>query len=100
VGAETSNLENEDAIIIEQVVDGFEVSLVTTDTDVLGHFQADDFGEGTLLPGDVAIVHAQNTSTTGVASVVLNPVIAEFRLIFGESNTGCVTVVVLGRKKR
>lgn len=64
----------------------------------LCHLQADNFGEGSGLTGDIPEIGAKNSGTVGVTTVGLDSVVAELCLLPCKCNTGDVAVVVLVSK--
>lgn len=69
VRADTSNLEDKDTIVVEEVVHLAEEGLVATDADVLGHLQADNLGVRATPTGDVAGIRAQDASALRVTAL-------------------------------
>jgi len=95
VGADTSNLEDDKAIIVEQAIELTEEGAVTTNANVFCHLKTRNLVEG-LLGGDVTVVEAQNASLVLRESVLRKAVVAELGLLLGDSNTRGVGTVVLG----
>jgi len=112
VRTDSGDLQDEDAIVVEKVVDLPEVALVPANSNVLGtamvnssgeggaythlgHLETDDLGEGTFLRGNFSVVHAKNAGAAGVAAIGPNPLITELGLILAESDTSNFAVVVL-----
>lgn len=109
---DTSDLEDEDAIVVEKVVDLPEEGLVPANSNMLditwsirpkridayihlSHLETNDFVEGTFLRGDFSVVHAKDTSTVGITTIDPDPLVTKLGLILAESNTGDFAVVVL-----
>jgi hypothetical protein len=57
---ETSNLEEEDTVIVKHLIDLLQEGLEVADTDVLGHLQAGDLVVQTSWNWDIAVVHAED----------------------------------------
>lgn len=112
-----SNLEDEDAVVVEKVVDLPEEGLVPANPNVLGiamvnspsengthihlgHLETNDLGEGALLRGNFSVVHAQNASAAGVTTVGPNSIVPELGLILAESDTSNFAVIVLVSESR
>ena len=112
VRTDTSDLEDEHAIVVEKVVDLPEEGLVPANSNMLeitwsvrpkridayihlSHLETNDFVEGTFLRGDFSVVHAKDTSTVGITTVDPDPLVTKLGLILAESNTGDFAVVVL-----
>lgn len=109
---DTGNLKDEDAIVIEKVIDLPEETLIPANSDVLGklwsicptgkgacsylsHLETDDFSERTLLRGDFTVVHAKNAGLAGITTVGLDSLVTKLGLIFAEGNSGNFAAVVL-----
>jgi hypothetical protein len=86
VGPDTRDLEDEQAVVVEQVVHLAEELSVAADTDVLGHLEAGDLVEVTLLLGDVAVVHAEDPALRLGHTVGAQSLVTEFGLVLRESD--------------
>ena len=75
--AKSSNLQEENSVIIKHVVNLFQERLEVADTDVLSHLEAGDLVVFALWNGDIAIVHAEDSallfSDTSLAETVVSP---------------------------
>lgn len=99
VWAQASDLEQEDTVVVEKVVDLAEERLVAADTDVLSHLKRHDLGVRATAAGDVAVVEAEDTRARGVATVLLDTVVAELGLLLRDSDASDVAAVVLVCKR-
>lgn len=75
--AQTSDLQEEDTIVVQHVVDLREEGSEVTDTDVLGHLKASDLLVTAINPRSVTVVKAQDTAlrliNTGIAETLVTP---------------------------
>ena len=99
VGTDTSDLEDEDAVVVEEVVHLAEESGVATDTNVLGHLERDDLGVRGAATGNVAVVEAEDACARSITTVGRNAVVAELGLVLAEGDTGDLAAVVLVRER-
>ena len=112
-GTEASDLEDEDAIIIKEIVDLTEKGTITTDTDVLksrcqyhisghrirtylSHFEGNDFGKVARCNGDITVIRAENPGLVRAYTVGLDPVITKLGLVLGQCDTSGIATEVLG----
>lgn len=93
--SETSNLEEEDTIVIKHVVDLGEESGEVTDTDVLSHLEAGDLVVAALRDGNVTVVHAQNLALLLGDTNLAHGAVAPGGLVATKSDTGNLGAVVL-----
>ncbi len=94
-GTETGDLEDEDAVVVEEVVDLTEVRAVAADADVLSHLEGDDLGVRAAAAGGVAEVCAEDAGAGGIAAVVEDALVAKLGLVLAEGDTGDIAAVVL-----
>lgn len=97
-GADTSDLEDEDTIVVEEIIDLTQELTIATDTDVFSHLERDNLVKGTWSILDITEVLAENASLGGVNTVGLDAGVSEGGLLAGEGNAGSVDTVVLGSK--
>ena len=108
-----SDLKDEDAVVVEKVIDLPEEGLIPANSDVLGgklwsiqstrkgaytylcHLETDNLSERTLLRGDFTIVHAKNAGTAGITTVDPDPLVAKLGLILAEGDASNFAAVVL-----
>jgi hypothetical protein len=84
---QTSDLQEEDTIIVKHIINLLEETAKVADTDVLGHLQAGDLVVVAFGDGDITVVHAQDLALfLGDAGLAESPV-APGSLIATESNT-------------
>lgn len=96
--SETSNLQEEDTIVIKHVVDlGKEASKVT-DTDVLGHLKTGDLVVAALGNRNVAVVHAENLALLLGDANLAHGAVAPGGLVATKSNTGDLGAIVFAGK--
>lgn len=93
-GADTSDLEDKNTVIVEKVVHLTHECTVTPDSDMLGHFKTDNLGEVTGATWDFPVVHAKDTCLVGSDAVGLDALITELGLVLAEGDTGDITAVV------
>ena len=108
----TSDLQDEDTVVVEKVVDLPEETLIPPNSNVLrelwsinptrkgaythlGHLETNDLGERTLLRGNFAVVHAQDAGTTWITTIDFDPLVTKLRLILAEGNARDFAAVVL-----
>jgi len=89
-----SDLKDEDAVVIEQVVHLLHESGVAANANVFGHLQADDLGKVTRSTGDFTVVHAQDSSLVGGDTIVLDAFVAKLGLVLSEGDTSDIATVV------
>jgi hypothetical protein len=75
--AESSNLQEENSIIVKHVINLFQESLEVADTNVLSHLEAGDLVVLALWNRDIAVVHAEDSALllgdTSLAETVVSP---------------------------
>lgn len=94
--AETSDLENKDSVVGEEVVDLAKESTVAAETNVLSHLEARNLVVVALLGGDLAVVHAEDAALRLGDTVLAKTLGSESSTSLGKSNTSDVNAVVLG----
>lgn len=75
--AETSNLQEENSVVVKHVVNLSQESLEVANTDVLSHLETGDLVILALWDGNIAVVHAEDSALlfgdTGLAKTVVSP---------------------------
>jgi hypothetical protein len=94
--AETSNLEEEDTIVLQHLVDLAEEGTQVTDTDVLSHLEAGDLVVAAGGKGNVAVVHAEDVGLVLLNARLPEAVVAPSSLVAAERDTRDVSTVVDG----
>lgn len=92
--AQTSDLEEEDTIVVHHVVDLLQERREVTDTDVFCHFETSDLLVATLGDGNVAVVHAQNLALLLGNAHLAHRVVAPGGLVATKSDTSSLGSVV------
>jgi len=94
--SQTSDLQEEDSIILEHVVDLTQEGSKVSDTNVFGHFQASNL----IIPssGDrgIAVIHAQNLRLRFLNSIAAEARVPPCGLVAAKSDTGNVGAIVPG----
>ena len=98
-GSNASNLEHEDAVVVQQFVHLPHEGTIPPDTNVLRHLETDDLGEVTGATRNLAIVHAEDTGLVRSHTVVFDAVIAKLCLVFAKGDASDVATVVFGSKR-
>lgn len=91
---ETSNLKEEDTVIIEHIIDLTEEAAQVADTNVLSHLETGNLVVATRRERDVAVVHAENLGLVFFDTSLPEAVVAPSSLVATESNTSSVGAVV------
>lgn len=91
---ETSDLEEEDTIIVKHVVDLGEERTEVTDADVLGHLKAGDLVVAALGNRDITVVHAQDLALLLWNASLAKGTVAPGRLVATEGDTSNLSTVV------
>ena len=94
-GPNAGDLEQENAVVVEKVVDLAQELAVAADADVFGHLERDDLGERARSVLDVPEVLAEDAGLGGVDAVRLDPPVSKRGLLAGEGDAGRVDAVVL-----
>lgn len=94
--SQTSDLQEEDSIILEHVVDLTQEGSKVSNTNVFGHFQASNL----IIPssGDrgIAVIHAQNLRLRFFNSITAEARVPPCGLVAAKSDTGNVGAIVPG----
>lgn len=93
--ADTCNLEDKNTVVVKEIIDLAQELRVSTDADVLSHFQTNDLVVCSA-GRDLTIIAAQNTGTVSRHPVLGNSFCAKLGLILSERNTSGVASEVLG----
>ena len=93
---ETSDLEEEDTIVVEHVVNLAEERAQVADTDVLGHLETGNLVVATRRKGNITVVHAENVGLALFDARLPEAVVAPSSLVATESDTSDVSAVVDG----
>ena len=99
-GTDTGDLENEDAVVVEEVIHLTQERAVAANADVLSHLEGHDLGVRRATAWDVAVVEAEDARARRVAAVGRDAVVTELGLVLAEGDAGDVAAVVLVRKGR
>lgn len=91
---ETSNLQEEDTIVVEHVMNLLEETVEVADTNVLGHLQTGNLAVATLRDGDITVVHAQNLALVLGNASIAQSLVAPSSLVAAESDTGGLGAIV------
>lgn len=83
---DTSNLEDHDTVIGEQVVDILEESRVSPDTDMFGHFETRDLVVVSSSVGDIAEIVTEDSTLRFGNVVLLQSLSTEFSLFPSEGD--------------
>lgn len=94
--AETSDLQEEDSIVVEHIVDLRQESGEVAHTDVLGHLQAGDLAVAARHAGSITVVRAQNTALLIGDASVAQTLVAPSSLVTAEGDTGDMGAIVNG----
>lgn len=94
--AETSDLQEEDTIVIEHVVDLGQESREVTDTDVLGHLQAGNLLVATLNAGRITVIGADDAALRLLNASLAETVVTPGSLVTTKSDTSNLSTVVNG----
>ena len=92
--ADASDLQEEDAVVVEHVVDLLEEFAEKADADVLGHLEAGDFFVAALWEWDVAVVHAENLALAFFNTCLAQGVVSPCCLIYPQCNTRDVRAIM------
>ena len=109
---ETGDLEDEGAVVVEEVVDLAEEGVVAAETDVLrphehsksistwgnaylSHLERDDLGEVSAWVRDLAVVHAENSALLRGNTIIGQTLVSESGLVLAEGDTSDIAFVVL-----
>lgn len=94
--AKSSNLQEEDTVIVEHVVDLAEESTQVTDTDVLSHLKTGDLVVATRGDGNFAVIHAENVGLFSLNASLPETVVAPSSLVTTQRNTSDLCAIVYG----
>jgi hypothetical protein len=83
---DSSNLENEDSIVLEQIIDLLQEGRVSPDPDMFGHFQADDLVELSSRGGQVTEIGTEDSSLRRLDAVLLKTVVSKGSLLASEGD--------------
>ena len=86
--AQTSDLEEEDTIIIQHVIDLLQETVEVADTDVLGHLEAGNLLVTTLGDGDITVVHAQDLALLLGDASLAQSIVTPGSLVATKSDAG------------
>jgi hypothetical protein len=86
VGSDTGDLEDHKTVIGKQVVHLAEEGAVSSDTDVLGHFETGDLVEVALLVRDLSVVLAEDSALRLGHAVLSQSLGSESGLLLGKSD--------------
>lgn len=92
-GTNAGDLEDEDAVVVEEVVDVAQERVVPPDADVLGHLERDNLGKLFRLV-EVPKVGAEDPGAGRVDAVLGDPVRAELGLVVRQGDAGRVAAKV------
>ena len=92
--AETSDLKEENTIIVKHVVNLGQECGEVADTDVLGHLKTGDFLVASINPGRITIVGANDTALRLINASFTEAIVAPGSLVAAESDTSDVGTVM------
>ena len=92
--AQTSDLKEEDTVIVEHVVNLLEESTKVANTDVLGHLQASDLLKALLGDLDIAVIVAENSALGFWNAALAKTIVTPSGLVSTKSDTGDGRAVV------
>lgn len=92
--AETSDLEEENTIIVEHIVALLHETLEVADADVLGHLQAGNLVISALASRDIAVIHAKNLALLLGNAGLTESGVAPLGLVAAESDAGSLGAIV------
>ena len=92
--AEASDLQEEDAVVVEHVVDLFKESREMPHADMLGHLETGDFAVATFRNRDIAVVHAKDAALILFDTGFPHSVVSEGGLVSAEGHTSGTGAVV------
>lgn len=94
--AETSDLQEEDTVVIEHVVDLGQEGGEVADTDVLGHLKAGNLLVSTLNAGSITVVGADDAALRLLNTSLAETIVTPGSLVTTKSDTSDVGTVVSG----
>lgn len=94
--AETSDLEEEDTIILKHIVNLRQEGREMTNTDVLGHLETGDLLVTALNTGRITVIGANDTALRFLNASLAETVVTPGSLVAAKSNTGNLGAVVNG----
>lgn len=92
--AETSDLQEENTVIVEHVIHLGEEGGEVTDTNVLSHLETGDLLVTTVNTGSIAVVGAQDTRLGFLDASLAEAIVTPGSLVAAKSDTGDVGAVV------
>lgn len=92
--AETSDLQEEDTIVIEHVIDLGQERREVADTDVLSHLKASNLLVATLNAGSITVVGADDAALRLLNASLTETVVTPSSLVTTKSDTSNVSTVV------
>jgi hypothetical protein len=92
--SQTSDLKEEDTIIIKHVINLAEECREVSDADMLGHFKTGDLVVAALRDGNIAVVHAQNSALFFGDTSLSQAVVSPGSLVAAKRNTSDASTVV------
>lgn len=93
---QTSDLEEENTIIVKHLIDLGQERAKVTDTDVLGHLETGDLLVATGDVGSVTVVHAENPTLRLVNASLAQSVVTPRSLVAAQGDTSDVSTIVDG----
>lgn len=94
--AETSDLEEEDTIILKHVVNLGQEGREVADTDVLGHLETGDLLVTALNTGRITVIGANDTALRFLNASLTETIVTPGSLVAAKSDTGDLSAVVDG----
>lgn len=92
--SKTSDLQEEDTVVVQHVVNLLQELGEVTDTDMLGHLKAGDLVVAALRDWDVPVVHAQDVTLLLRYTDLAHGVIAPGRLVAPKGDTSSLRAVI------
>lgn len=92
--AKSSDLKEEDTIIVQHIVNLLQEFAKVTDTDVLGHLEAGNLVVATSGDGGVAVVHAQDVALLLSDADLAQGIVAPSSLVTTQRDTSSLGTVV------
>jgi len=96
--AETSDLEEEDTVIVKHVINLAEERAQVADTDVFGHFETGNFIVAAGRKWYVTVVHAEDVGLVLLDSRLAEAIVAPSSLVAAKSNASHMGTIVDGSK--
>lgn len=92
--AQTSDLQEEDTIVVQHVIDLRKEGSEVTDTDVLGHLETGDLLVAAINPRSVTVVKAQDTALRILNTSIAKTLVTPSSLVTTQGDTGDLSTIV------